>query len=759
MSRPARWALPGAALLALSAFAPAFARPTPIVTSDLLKLRTVTAIDVAADGSKAVYAVKSIAEAEPKDEGAGAQPEPKRGDDPEPPGPRYEYRSHLYVVALEPGTAPRQLTFGERRDGNPLLSPDGRRVAFVRAGPGEGDKAQVWVLPLDGGEARVVTDFEHGAALRDWSPDGRKLLVASDVPADELEGAPPWPAERPGRSWGDDTPAPGADVTARPDGTRQEIRAWLAANARAQDPVVITRLEFQGELSLRGAMTFTQLYLVDVDAQPAGENGKPPEPQRISRGFHNHGDAAFMPDGRGIVYVARKLADRHPDREIATDLWKINADGTGDRLLLSLDGWTFEDPQPSADGRHVAFVGARTDEPAFRQRQLGLIASEGGAAVTWLTDEASFDAPVLSIAWSPARDAIVFNTAREGGFPLLNISDGLLEPAVVVARYGDQLAGVDVFDAGGAAIVYALTTPAAPCVLLARDGRGERVIEDLNPWVADRKISLPSEGWLSRPDGVSVQYWLMEPTDRIKGQQYPLALEMHGGPHAMWGPGEFTMWHEFQLLCSWGYGVVYCNPRGSSGYGYAFQKGNFQDWGAGPAGDVLAVTDHVTRFTDWIDPKRLVLTGGSYAGYLTAWIVANDHRFKAAVAQRGVYDIATFFGEGNAWRLVEYSMGGFPFDERARRVIDRNSPFTYASRIQTPLLIMHGSSDLRTGVSQSEMMYRALKALGRPVEYVRYPGAGHDLSRTGDPRQRMDRLDRIVEFFERYTENTRPAPH
>ena len=155
---------------------------------------------------------------------------------------------------------------------------------------------------------------------------------------------------------------------------------------------------------------------------------------------------------------------------------------------------------------------------------------------------------------------------------------------------------------------------------------------------------------------------------------------------------------------------------------------------------------------------RLVLTGGSYAGFLTTWIIAHDNRFKAAVAQRGVYDLATFFGEGKAWRLVEQTMGGLPFDARYRQIIDRNSPFNDVSRIRTPLLIKHGSDDLRTGVSQSEMLYRALKALGRPVEYVRYPGAGHDMSRSGEPLQRMDRLNRIIEFFERHIENPRPAP-
>ena len=146
----------------------------------------------------------------------------------------------------------------------------------------------------------------------------------------------------------------------------------------------------------------------------------------------------------------------------------------------------------------------------------------------------------------------------------------------------------------------------------------------------------------------------------------------------------------------------------------------------------------------------MVVAGGSYAGYLTAYLVGHDNRFKAAVAQRGVYDLATFFGEGNAWRLVPWEFNAFPWEDP--EILSRESPITYARDIRTPLLIMHSDRDLRTGVSQSEMLYRTLKVLRKPVEYVRYPREGHDLSRTGEPRLRVDRLLRILEFFQRHLE-------
>ncbi|MCH7603713.1 MAG: S9 family peptidase, partial [Planctomycetes bacterium] len=450
----------------------------------------------------------------------------------------------------------------------------------------------------------------------------------------------------------------------------------------------------------------------------------------------------------------------HPDRLLEAGLWKVNIDGTDDQEFLRLEGWTLRSPQPSQDGTVVAFVGRQTDEPADRQSQLGLISiveTEAEAEVLWLTDEKTYDYSVSAFDWSGPNIELLFTGPREGGFPLMMINQGLIQPAPVVESNNVGPVGVQAFDAKSSTVIYSLISADNPCVLRVIDLRGDRLVFDLNEWVADKKLSLPKGDWLTRPDGIKVQYWTMEPTNRESGQTYPVCLELHGGPSAMWGPGEFTMWLEFQLLCSWGYGVVYANPRGSGGYGYTHQRANFQDWGDGPTGDVLAALDKMLK-NDWADPDRLVVTGGSYAGYLTAYIVGHDHRFKAAVAQRGVYDLQTFFGEGNAWRLARWAMGGYPWETRMRAIYRRESPFTDVHRIRTPLLIMHSSNDLRTGVSQSEMLYRALKELEKPVEYIRYPDAGHDLSRTGDPKQRLDRLNRIIEFFDRHIDNPRPAP-
>lgn len=722
-----------AALLAVMVTAPVVAQTEPIVATDLLRLRRVTEIDVAGDSSRAVFALRSIE---------------SEGDD---DATSYVYRSHLYLLDLTDNEAtPLQLTSGARRDRAAVLSPNARRIAFLRAGeegrPGAGS-SQIWLLDLSGGEARQLTERENGTGAPRWAPDGGSLLFGASEDFEELAGPPPYSQERPARDWDDHD----ADAEALPDGTRAEIRAWLRENAERQDPVVITRLNFQGEQSLRGPLAVRHLFLADA------ETG---EISRLTNGFLDHEQETFTHDGRAILYVTRRRTDLHPDRVFDREVRRRSLDGTVDEAVIALEGWSVGRPRPSLDGSLIAFTARQTDDRGDRQSQLGLvtIGPQGTSEPIWMTDEQTFDTSVWRFVWMTAQAALVFTAPHEGGIPLMTISPGLLTPAPVAARRDGHRIGVETFDVGGGTIVYTQTTPRNPCVLRVRDGLGDRLVFDPNPWIADKRLSMPEEAWIDRPDGTRVQYWFMPPTFRQPGDSYPLCLEIHGGPSAMWGPGERSMWLEFQLLCAWGYGVVYSNPRGSGGYGFAHQDGNDRDWGDGPAGDVLAALDAVLALRDGPDPDRLVVTGGSYAGYLTAWIVAHDHRFKAAVAQRGVYDLSTFFGEGNAWRLVEREMGGYPWEPRFREIIRRNSPFNFVQQIRTPLLIMHASEDLRTGVSQSEMLYRALKVMEKPVEYVRYPGVGHELSRSGDPHQRLDRLNRIIEFFERHIVNEEPAP-
>ncbi|MCK5046007.1 MAG: S9 family peptidase, partial [Candidatus Heimdallarchaeota archaeon] len=234
-------------------------------------------------------------------------------------------------------------------------------------------------------------------------------------------------------------------------------------------------------------------------------------------------------------------------------------------------------------------------------------------------------------------------------------------------------------------------------------------------------------------------------------KKYPLALNMHGGPHVMWSNHQsIPMFHEFQLLAAEGYVVFYCNPRGSDGYGQEFYKGAEKAWGDDDGQDILKGVDVVVK-RGYIDEKRMGLTGGSYGGFLTAWIVGHDNRFAAAVSQRGVYFISSFWATTDWARvLIDDEFGVTPLEDSS--FLWERSPAAYAKNIKTPLCVIHSETDYRAPIPDAEMLYTAVKRVNPKLdlELVRYPGEGHELSRSGTPNRRLDRLQRIVDWFDKY---------
>jgi dipeptidyl aminopeptidase/acylaminoacyl peptidase len=697
----------------------------PIVASDLMKIVTTNQIQISPDGSKAVAIVNRKAVKNEND---------------------YYYTRHLYLFDLIGTESPRQLTFGDKNDGQPRWSPDGKTIAFVRT---DNDKAQIWLLPMNGGEAYVFTKAEFGATRPRWSPDGKKILFNSFIPFSSIDGNVPWTYERPGRKQGDEPnfKAMKADekkkLTTSPDGTLEDIRAWLAKNANDANPRVLTRQDLQGELNLQPEENFSHLFV-----QTIGED----KPAQLTKGFQDFNGAEWSPDRKTIICHSKKYTV-HPDVEQNNDLWKVDVASATATEFLSIPGLSITNPTFSPDGSSVLFGAQTIGNRHAPQNQLGVVPAAGGKGLI-LT--AAFDRDAGNALWSADSKNIFFAAQTEGDIPLYSIP---VKGGTITKLMGNDN-GMNEFDMRGDKIVYALTETKNPWELYLYDDKtkSSKQLSKFNEgWVSERTIITPKEYWLTRPDGTKVQYWVMEPVGRKEGVKYPTILNIHGGPSAMWGPGIFSMWHEYQLENSWGYGVVYCNPRGSGGYGDKFKKGNYQDWGTGPANDILASLDEAMKQHSWIDGSQLFVEGGSYAGYMVAWIISHDNRFKAANAQRGVYDLSTFFGEGNAWRLVPDHFGGYPWDEKTKAILDRESPITYVDKINTPLLIIHGDVDLRTGVMQSEMLYKSLKVLNKPVEYIRYPREGHELTRSGNPGRMIDHLLRVIEFFERYAKHPEPA--
>lgn len=695
---------------------------TPIVATDLMKIITANQIQISPDGKKAVTVVTRKAL---KNEN------------------EYYYTRHLYLLDLSGGIEPTQLTFGDRNDGQPQWSPDGKHIAFVR---NENDKSQIWILPLSGGESHAITKAEFGASRPRWSPDGKIILYSSSIPFRSIEGSISWEYDRPGRKQWDEPnwkilkEEEKKKVVNSPDGKLVEMRAWLAKNANENNPRVVTRQDLQGELNLQPEVEFVHLFMKTTNTEDKAI--------QLTTGFQDFQGAEWSPNGKTIISHSRKYKVS-PDVEQDNDLWVIDPTTKNAKEFLAWSGYSLSNPRYSLDGTKILFYAESIQNRHAPQTQLAVIASSGENPSILTT---SIDRDISGAVWSSDNNTIFFTAQTEGDIPIFSISSKGGKETKVLGNDN----GVNDFDLSGDKVVYALTETKNPWEIYIYDQKTKfnKQLTKLNEnWIKERLIVAPKEYWLTRPDGMRIQYWVMEPSEKKEGQRYPTILNIHGGPSAMWGPGIFSMWHEYQLENSWGYGVVYSNPRGSGGYGDKFKKGNYKDWGTNPSGDILASLDEAIETHSWIDKDNLFVEGGSYAGYMVAWIISHDHRFKAANAQRGVYDLTTFMGEGNAWRLVPDHFGGYPWNKETKAILDFNSPYSYVDKINTPLLIIHGDVDLRTGVIQSEMLYKSLKILNKPVEYIRYPKEGHELTRSGNPGRMMDHMLRVIEFFERYAKH------
>jgi len=685
----------------------------PVVVTDLTKIVQLSNLVSSPNGRWVAYTAQSV-EAETTKPG------------------EYTYRTQLWLVPSDGSRPPRQLTQSTQSSTSPQWL-DNDRIAFTRSVEG---KPQVFVLSLSGGEAIQLTKEAQGVSGARFSPDGKWILFSRSVPHHEMvrkiQQLPPWPLERPGLN-----SLPDTITKPDPDGDLAAVRAWLNKNADTKSPKVIFRLNFQGETDLTPDWSYNHLYKMSADGNSPAI--------ALTTGFFSWSNGQWSPDGQYIVFSGNPDSTQHPDRRQGNNaLYRIKADGSELVRLLRMDGYSLSNPEYAPDGKMIAFSASENKAEGYNPTRLGVAASDGSQARML---SMSLDRSISDLQWAADNQRLYVTASANGGTPLYQVT---LSGKISAITSTDT--GVRSYLAHRQGFVVVLTTAVNPYEVMSMNTSGgnmKALSEHNSAWLSTKRVSIPQKATLKRPDGLDVEYWIIKPAFAEPGKKYPLVLNIHGGPSAMWGTGEPSMWHEFQFFASKNYGTVFANPRGSGGYGFDFQYANYQNWGAGPAGDVLAAVDEALK-QDWVDPNQLVITGGSYAGYLTAWIIAHDHRFKAAFAQRGVYDLDTFMGEGNAWRLVPNHFGGYPWEDAIEPILERESPITFVDQIKTPLLIKHGDVDLRTGVIQSEMLYKSLKILGKEVEYVRVPNASHELSRSGNVRHRIDRILRIWEFFERY---------
>ncbi len=708
-------------ILFISFASVSFAQKELVKVTDMLKIKTIGSVGLTTNGEKSVFTVTSI---DPEDNTKW----------------EYKYSTQLWVVPTDASSSPRQLTFAKEGASQPTWSPDGKQIAFVRTADG---KPQIFLLSLDGGEPLQLTKYKYGAFSPRWSVDGKQLLFLSSIPFKDLltdttlnpgKELPTWDFEKPGFV-NNQNLKPNASK-ADPDGNLQEVRSYLDNNEKDKKAKVINKLQFHEEATTSSDLSLMHVFLIDV--QPAAV------PKQLTRGFNSFFNPQFIAGTNQVLMEADANEKLHPDRTLETQLYIVNLDGSGLRKLLGKNDYSYNSAVVSPSGKQIALLHGTTGFVTIPS--LGII-PVNGTEKDIIT--IPFDRNKGGITWSEDEKYIWF-TAQSNGGATLNRVD-------IATKKIDQLtdfnSGIGSYAVKNNKLVFVKTEVTDPFELYAAaaDVKNPVRISSFNyDWVKNKNLSLPEKHEFKNEKGLTVEYWVMKPTNYEAGKKYPLLLQIHGGPSAMWGPGESSMWHEFQFWCSKGYGVVYCNPRGSGGYGLSFLKANVNDWGDGPMNDVLNALNKTVAAEGWADSSKLTVTGGSYAGYLIAYIIGHDKRFKAACSQRGVYDLRTFFGEANAWRLVPNYFGGYPWEKKTMEILEHESPINYVQNITTPYIIFHGENDLRTGVSQSEQLYKSLKVLGRPVEYVRHPGATHEITRSGNNRQRIDQMLRAWEFFERW---------
>ncbi len=640
-----------------------------------------------------------------------------------------QYRRHIWLATLEGGRAARvrQFTFGPKSDTSPRWSPDGQRLAFVSA---RGDKPQIHLIDLAGGEARAVTARAQGATGPVWSPDGRRLAFISRANAEE----------RRREDRGEEPAPPTTSLEARHQRERDED-----AERQKTDPRVITRHPYR-----TGTEYFDDrrrhVYVMEVPAAPDASGADPAKPkaERRTDGEVDFDEVSWTPDGRFLLATQARDPQRRPwERH---DLVRIAATGKRQPVTrLTRDEFHYSAPRMSPDGKWIAALRRPEGGGMGRLWRLAVLPARGGRGRD-LTLE--LDRAIHSPIWAADSQHLYFY-AEDSGVTNIYRANAQGEPRVRRVAGGDRMVTGFSADAAGR-LAFAAWAPDRPADLYVtgRAGRGETRLTDFNAKLLEAvEVARPEEVRYRAPDGREIQGWMYKPVGYRAGQRVPLVLHIHGGPHVMWGPSHPGMWIEWQVHAARGYALFYCNPRGADGYGEEFSEAIHNDWGDHVMHDILAGVDHVVGL-GFVDPKRLAVTGGSYAGYMTAWIVGHDHRFACAWAQRGLYSLLSFFGTTDVPQLIEREFDMYPFDDIARAW--QQSPLAYVRNIKTPLVIEHQDQDYRCPVSEAEQLYAALKRLGREVTLIRYPREGHEMSRAGEPLHRVDRLNRMTAWFDRH---------
>ena len=606
---------------------------------------------------------------------------------------------------------------------DPRLSPDGKRVVFVVSEPVMEEaesrvKQHVWMVPTEGGKAKRFTHGPKKDTAPRWSPDGKTVAFLSDREGDRaqvwlipLDGgeAERWTKAKGGVEcfqWAPDGRRI-AFVSPDPESREQEHR-----KRAKDDAMVVDQDDF----------TMHHLWLIGV-------GGK--RPKRLTEGAFSVSDPQWSPDGKRIALMVSP-SPRAEDTMEHTRIQVLDVRTRAMRVLIP-EGRMACAPRWSPDGRRIAFAADAQGDEGLPRMDLFSIPSEGGAARN-LTE--AFDRSEETPIWSKDGRTIFFE-AGDGVRRLLFLAPADGGPVRPVVE-GDRVITEADLAANGEAFVFVSTDAISPPDVwwMCADGSGMRRLTGMNPQIG--KVVLGETQVVRWPssDGLEIEGMLIQPAG---SRPHPMIVEPHGGPR---GARTFAFNAMWNYWVGAGYAVFAPNFRGSDGYGTQFAQANVADWGHGDYADIMTGVDTLVKL-GVADPDRLVVSGWSYGGYMTNWIIGHSDRFQAAISGAGLSNLVSMYGLSDLHRFMERYLGGAPYDRE--EVYRKHAPITYVKNIKTPTLFLHGEADKRVPLAQGEEFYLALKFHGVETQLVMVPREGHSIS---EPRHRIDLIKRMRRWID-----------
>jgi len=614
------------------------------------------------------------------------------------------YRSAIWVVPADGSEEPRQFTSGDRRDGSPRWSPDGKWLAFVSNRDGEEKKAkgQLFVMPAHGGESRKLTDGDESVEALAWSPDSTRIAFARRV----------------------------------------RDAAYEEEDDRKRAPRRFTRVFYKLDSVGWVGDRRKHLFVVDIGGGPDGSSTE----RQLTDGDCENDAPAWSPDGEQIVFGS--LRGERWDVEFREALYVLDVDSDGaEPRKLTAEDENGSRASFSPDGKLVAYYHVPEDGTWPRHSQVAVMPAGGGER-TILTASLDRNCEPYPTVREPVWDGgrIVFGIENGGNNHLYAVApDGSGKPELLAG--GERSIGL--YDVVDGTLVYTASTHTRPAELFAGE---ERLTTVTDTFTSGRALVEPERFTAISADGSEVDAWLVRPAGFEEGKSYPTLLTIHGGPFSQYGTGFFD---EVQVYSGAGYAVLFSNPRGGSGYSEEWGRairgpidGGGRGWGGVDYEDLMGVVDTALEKFPFLDSDRLGVLGGSYGGYMTSWIIGHTKRFKAALSERGVNSLTSMFGSSDVGWIFKHQFGGEMWEDMDAYLA--MSPATYAQDIETPVLVVHSENDLRCNIEQGELLFNILRVLGKDVEMLRFPAESHELSRSGSPIHRVMRFEAILEWFGRY---------